>query len=338
MPHQRNKKLAWFFAPPHAMVERLPNGKNPRPMLPILRIPLSPQQRGVMLALAAVGCLGLMNALVKWYGDHYSSLQLVFGRNIIGFVLLAPILVARGGKTLLQTKRPMGHLWRGIVGSTSIGLSFYCYHRLPLGTAVSVIMTYPLFVALCSKWYLGEPMPRKFWLYLFLGFVGVSLISQPTLGQEGGDWWIIGLGLLSAFCWALGRMATRSLTRTDKSVTVVFYYFLIGSLAAAAPLLLLDGQWQPLQPSDWLGLLAMGGVGAIAQLLITRALALAPAWRVAPLEYSLLLWAIGFDWLWWDKLPAFASLVGAALIAVVGVSLLGRRARQAPIPVQTELV
>jgi drug/metabolite transporter (DMT)-like permease len=56
------------------------------------------------------------------------------------------------------------------------------------------------------------------------------------------------------------------------------------------------------------------------------------------LEYSLLLWAIGFDWLWWDKLPAFASLVGAALIAVVGVSLLGRRARQAPIPVQTELV
>jgi drug/metabolite transporter (DMT)-like permease len=288
-----------------------------------------------MLALVAVGCGGLTAALVKWHSDHYSSMQLLFYRNIVGFFLLIPILAARGGKTLLKTKKPMGHVWRGVLGTSSLGLSFFCYHRLPLGTAVSVMLTYPIFVALCSKWYLGESMPRQFWLYLLLGFAGVVLISQPTMG---GEWWIIALGLLNALLWAMARMTTRSLTRTENSLTVVFYYFLFGTLVVAAPLLFLEGQWQPLQQSDWLGLLAMGGLGALAQLLITRALALAPAWRVAPLEYSLLLWAIGFDWLWWNKLPAFASLVGAALIAVVGVSLLGRRARQAPSPVQTELV
>jgi drug/metabolite transporter (DMT)-like permease len=335
MPHQRNKKLAWFFAPPHAMVKQLSNGKNPRPMLPILRIPLSPQQRGVMLALVGIGCLGLMNALVKWYSQHYSSMQFVFWRNSISLFLLTPILLAQGGKAMLKTKRPMDHLWRGIVGTIGMGLSFFSYHHLSLGTALALIMTYPLFVALCSKWYLNEPMPQKFWLYLLMGFAGVVLISKPSME---GDWWAIGIGLLCAFFWALSRMTTRSLTRTENSLTVVFYYFLFGTLVVAAPLLFLEGQWRPLQQSDWLGLLAMGGLGALAQLLMTRALALAPAWRVAPLEYSLLLWAIGFDWLWWNKLPAFASLVGAALIAVVGVSLLGRRARQTPIPVQTELV
>jgi drug/metabolite transporter (DMT)-like permease len=328
MPHQRNKKLAWFFAPPHAMVKQLSNGKNPRPMLPILRIPLSPQQRGVMLALVGIGCLGLSDALVKWLSGHYGSLQLVFVRNSISLALLTPILLAQGGKAMLKTKRPLGHLWRGIVGTIGMGLSFYCYHHLSLGTALALIMTYPLFVALCSKWYLNELMPRQFWLYLLLGFTGVVLISKPSLE---GDWWVIGLGLLCAFFWALARMASRSLTRTEKSVTIVFYFFLIGTLAVTIPLFLND-QWRPLQQSDWLGLLAMGGLGAIAQLLLTRALALAPAWRVAPLEYSLLLWAIGFDWLWWDKLPAFASLVGAALIAVVGVSLLGRRAKAVTTP------
>ncbi|MFN9252687.1 MAG: DMT family transporter [Holosporaceae bacterium] len=288
-----------------------------------------------MLALIAVGCGGLTAALVKWYGGHYSSMQMLFYRNIVGFFLLIPILAVRGGKTLLKTKQPMGHVWRGVLGTSSLGLSFFCYHRLPLGTAVSVMLTYPIFVALCSKWYLRESMPRQFWLYLLLGFAGVVLISQPTMG---GEWWIIMLGLLNALLWAMARMTTRSLTRTDKSVTISFYYLLIGSIGPAILLLIIPGQWQPLQQTDWLGLLTLGGMGAIAQLLLTRALALAPAWRVAPLEYSLLLWAIGFDWLWWNKLPVFASLVGAALIAVVGVSLLGRRARQTPIPVQSELV
>jgi drug/metabolite transporter (DMT)-like permease len=277
-----------------------------------------------MLALVGIGCLGLMNALVKWYSDHYSSMQFVFARNSVSLLLLTPILLAQSGIAILKTKRPLGHLWRGIVGTVGMGLSFYCYHHLSLGTALALIMTYPLFVALCSKWYLSEPMPRQFWLYLLMGFAGVVLISQPSME---GDWWVIGLGLLCAFFWALSRMTTRSLTRSDSSVTIVFYYYFIGSLGPAILLLSIPGQWQPIQQSDWLGLLAMGGLGALAQLLITRALALAPAWRVAPLEYSLLLWAIGFDWLWWDKLPAFASLVGAAMIAVVGVSLLGRRAK-----------
>ncbi|MBM3602478.1 MAG: DMT family transporter [Alphaproteobacteria bacterium] len=292
-------------------------------MLSLPKLHLSPQQRGVVLALVGIGCLGISDALVKWLSGHYSSFQLVFTRNSVSLLLLTPILWAQGGKAMLKTKRPLGHLWRGIVGTVGMALSFYCYHHLSLGTALALIMTYPLFVALCSKWYLGEPMPHQFWLYLVLGFVGVTLISQPTMH---GDWWTIGLGLLCAFFWALARMASRSLTRTDKPITIVFYFFVIGTISAAVPLIW-NHQWQPLQQTDWLGLLAMGGLGATAQLLLTRALALAPAWRVAPLEYSLLLWAIGFDWLWWNKLPAFASLVGAALITVVGVSLLGRRAK-----------
>ncbi|MBM3602477.1 MAG: DMT family transporter [Alphaproteobacteria bacterium] len=293
-------------------------------MLSLPKLHLSPQQRGVVLALVGIGCLGLMNALVKWYSNHYSSMQLLFFRNFVGFVVFVAIVAARGGKGQLKSNRPFGHFWRGFLGTCSLGLSFFCYHHLPLGTAVSIVLTYPMFVALFSKWYLSEPMPHQFWLFLLLGFAGVVLISQPTMD---GEWWIIALGLLNALLWAMARMTTRSLTRSDPPVTIVFYYYLIGSLGPAILLLSIAGQWQPLQQTDWLGLLAMGGLGALAQLLITRALALAPAWRVAPLEYSLLLWAIGFDWLWWNKLPAFASLVGAALITVVGVSLLGRRAK-----------
>ena len=57
-------------------------------MMRVRPLTLSPQQRGVMWALLGISCLGLSDALVKWLGGHYGSLQLVFVRNLISLLLL----------------------------------------------------------------------------------------------------------------------------------------------------------------------------------------------------------------------------------------------------------
>jgi drug/metabolite transporter (DMT)-like permease len=296
-------------------------------------IAITRHQRGLLLAIASVACLGLMNALSKWYGDRYSSSQLLFLRNGVGFLLLLPILWGRGGPSMLKTRRVRGHLWRSFVGAFSMGLSFYAFHRLPLGTAMALIMTYPFFVALCSGWYLKQPMPRQLWWLLAVGFVGVLLVSQPQL--HNGDWWLYPLALFNAFLWALARLTTRDLASTEKPVTIVFYYLLMSSFFALIPVVSLPGQWHTLVPLDIAGLLVFCVAGVLGQLLVTSALEILPAWQMGPLEYGLLLWAVLFDWWWWGQAPTLVGLAGGALIAVVGIRLL-RQSHAAPLKVNVD--
>jgi drug/metabolite transporter (DMT)-like permease len=283
-------------------------------------IAITRHQRGLLLAIASVACSGLVGALAKYYGDRYNSSQLLFLRNTVGFLLLMPVLWARGGPSIIQTKRLGVHLRRGLLGGASLGLSFYLYHRLPLGTAMALTMTYPCFVALCSGWYLKQPMPKKLWWLLAVGFVGVLLVSQPKI--HNGDWWLYPLALFNAFLWALARLTIRDLASTENPITIVFYCFLVGGIFALILLLLLPGQWHPLMRADIAGLLLFCAIGVFAQLLITSALEILPAWQMGPLEYGLLLWAVLFDWWWWGQAPTLVGLAGGALIAVVGIRLL----------------
>ena len=296
-------------------------------------IAISRHQRGLLLAIASVACAGLLSALSKWYGDRYSSLQLLFLRTGVGFLLWMPVLWARGGPNMLKTRRLGVHLWRGLLGAGAMGLSFYLYHRLPLGTAMALTMIYPCFVALCSGWYLKQPMPKKLWWLLAVGFVGVLLVSQPQL--HNGDWWLYPLALFNAFLWALARLTIRDLASTENPITIVFYCFLVGGIFALILLLLLPGQWHPLMRADIAGLLLFCAIGVFAQLLITSALEILPAWQMGPLEYGLLLWAVLFDWWWWGQAPTLVGLAGGALIAVVGIRLL-RQSHAAPLKVNVD--
>jgi drug/metabolite transporter (DMT)-like permease len=288
-------------------------------------INLNPLQRASILALLSMLGLGITNALVKIYSPDYSHTQLLFLRSVVGLLIISPIVLRHSGWRQLKTQRLMGHIWRGFIGVASLWLAFFCYHSLPLGTAVALIMTNPFFVAIISNQYLGEPMPLKYWGYVLLGFVGVALISRPIITTDT-NYLMIGAGLLSALCWALARLSTRSLTRTENPTLVVFYFFVMGVVCTLIPILIFDGQWSPVRSEDLIGLIAPGILAVVIQLLITRALELAPAWQIAPLEYSLLLWAVGFDWLLWDKIPTLLTVTGAAMITITGIVLMRRRA------------
>jgi S-adenosylmethionine uptake transporter len=85
------------------------------------------------------------------------------------------------------------------------------------------------------------------------------------------------------------------------------------------------GQWVTPSALDWGALLLLGIVSCAAHLMITRALKLAPASTLAPLHYSLLLWAVVFGFIFFADVPSARILIGSAIIVLAGLFIFHRQ-------------
>jgi S-adenosylmethionine uptake transporter len=85
------------------------------------------------------------------------------------------------------------------------------------------------------------------------------------------------------------------------------------------------GGWRTPTGVEWAGMLLLGIVSCIAHLMIVRALKLAPAAMLAPLHYTLLLWAVIFGWAFFDDVPGPRILIGSAIVVLAGLFIFHRQ-------------
>ena len=188
-------------------------------------------------------------------------------------------------------------------------------------------MTYwlagPIYVAALSPWLLGERVGLWRWGAILVGFAGVVIALRPG-AQELTLPVIVSLfgSLMFAFMVVSRADAARHLRRRAG--------VLADRRRGPSPASSTAGSgWVTPTPLDFALLALLGVVAMVAHLLIARSLKLADAATVAPLQYTLLLWAIVFGWLIFDDLPAPAILLGAALITVSGLVIWLRETRGA---------
>jgi drug/metabolite transporter (DMT)-like permease len=272
---------------------------------------------GILLMLCAVGLLSLMDAGLKELAQRYPPFQLGALRALASLPwALAWILATTGLRPLLRVRWPL-HLLRGVIGIGMMGAFVYALSLLPLTTAYTLFFVAPLFITLLSVLLLGERVNAGRWLAIAVGFAGVLIAMRPT-GEGLLSW--SGLAVLAAAAgYALSAVTVRILGRTDSTQAMVFWLLVImasGSAAIAAP------GWVTLRREDYLLVAAVGLVGMLGQYAITEAFRQGEASVIAPLEYTALAWALGFDLLLWGVLPDAATWVGAAIIIGSGLYLL----------------
>ena len=85
------------------------------------------------------------------------------------------------------------------------------------------------------------------------------------------------------------------------------------------------GDWKTPDTIEWAGMLLLGIVSCLAHLMIVRALKLAPAALLAPLHYTLLLWAVIFGWVFFGDVPGTRILVGSAIVVLAGLFIFHRQ-------------
>ncbi len=292
------------------------------PSRPHIRVDNTPLGIGMMLG--SVLLFSMMNVLVKILTDRYPVAEVTFFRSAFALVPVAAAITLQGGwATSLRTERPWGHVWRSVIGLTSMTMMFWSFHLLPLGDAVALNFSAPLFLTALSVPLLGEKVGIHRWSAVLVGFVGVLIIVRPSGEMFLHLGAMVALG--AAFAQSFAMVAIRQLSRTEPPNTIVFYFtsFTTVMLALALPFV-----WVTPTLADLGLLVATGLLGGGAQLLMTRGYSLAPAAVIAPFNYTSLLWAVLFGWLLWSELPSVYVTVGACVVALSGLYILHRETRK----------
>ena len=287
--------------------------------------------RGIILKCLSVVVFTLMGTLVKATSEGGLGVppgQQVFFRSFFAIPVILVWLAWRGDlRTGLRTFRPMGHVYRGVIGTCAMVLSFWTLALLPFPEATALGYAAPLLTVLLAAMFLGEEV-RVFRLAMvLLGLIGVIVVLSPRLGQgAGGMQHSLGavVALSAATCTALAMIFVRKLAQEEQTSAIVFWFSLTSTLLGLATL---PFGWVA---TDWrttLVLVAIGLLGGFAQILLTSAYRFADASLIAPFEYTSMLLALAIGWYVFAEAPTLTMLAGAALVISAGILIIWREHR-----------
>lgn len=283
---------------------------------------------GIALKLCAVLLFTLMSALIKAVSETIPPGQAVFFRSAFAIPVILVWLLWRGElKTGLKVKSRMGHFWRGLVGTTAMGLMFAGLGLLPFPEVTALGYTAPLLVVVFAVMFLGERVGSFRIGAVMLGFLGVLIILSPSLtffGDVDSETTAsIGatLVLLGATCAALAQIYIRKLVQTEQTGAIVFYFSLTGTLLS---LLTIPFGWEIPGLLETVFLMMAGLIGGLAQIFLTSAYRFADASVVAPFDYASILFAIVIGYVVFEEIPTAQMLSGSALVVLAGISIILR--------------
>jgi drug/metabolite transporter (DMT)-like permease len=261
-----------------------------------------------------------MGMAVKVASGSLSNAQVVFIRNGLGLVALLPWLPSLGAHGLRTTRLP-NHLLRGLLGLLNMYCLFYAIGRLRLADAILLNYSTPLIMPLVERFWLGEPLPRRVWGPIGVGFVGIALVLKPGVGvfQPAAA-----VALAAAVFGATAQVGVRRLTATEPPTRIVFYFAMISTLISAVPAARV---WTPPAAALWWVLVAMGILATLGQMSLTRAYAQAPAAQVGPFIYTSVVFAAILEWVLLGNAPDGLSVMGAVLVTAAGALALRLQAR-----------
>jgi drug/metabolite transporter (DMT)-like permease len=266
---------------------------------------------GVGLYLLGVALFSLNDALGKWLVADYGVGQLMMLRSIGAVIVLAPMILKLRVKLIDSAHAPL-QILRVLCAAADTFSFYYATRTLPLADVMTFYMATPLIVTALSAPLLGEKVERFRWVAVTIGFVGVVIALRPSPQMLS---LAAPLALFGAVMFALNQTITRKL-KDVHWLPLVFWQFVGGGLIGAATV---PFAWTPPAAFD-LGLMALVGVvSMLCFVFITRALSLARAAALAPLQYSAILWAAILGWLIWRDAPTKPIVLGNAIIIGSGL-------------------
>lgn len=288
--------------------------------------------RGILYLCFGVFVFSLQDAIIKQVSGSYPLTEVVWIRSCVGLpILLALVHKEVGWRALLS-----GHLLplalRALIMFGAYTAYYMAFPALPLADAVALYFTVPLFVTALAGPFLGEHIGWKVWAAVVLGFVGVLVMLQPGTGLfEPAAL----LSLISAALYGTAMLMARKMGSRLPTSVMAFYQnglFMIGSGIAATVLHQL-GIVHASHPSvvflvrPWVlptlndgALIAMCGVvAATGTMFLTAAYRVAKSSTVTPFEYTGILWAPLWGFLFFAEVPKLTTFVGAAIILVAGL-------------------
>ncbi len=294
---------------------------------------------GISLIVIAVFMMSVQDALVKHYSGDLSLWQIFTLRGVLAIPLL--LLVAMLMRQQQNIWQDAIQKWALIRSAFMVLMYISLYAAIPflsLSVIAAGFYTGPIFVTLLSAFVLGEPVTRRGWLAIGMGFCGVLVILQP--GGDAFTAWAL-IPVFGGLMYALTNVTTRSKCQTMPmaalalSLTVMllllgavfslilYYWQGFGGAAEQLPFLL--GQWSETGWTQWLLFLVLAFLTIGISITLVGAYQVAPPPLVATFDYSYLVFVGVWDFLFFNTAPNVTTLCGMLLIIAAGLLVTVKR-------------
>lgn len=287
--------------------------------------------KGITFKLISVMTFVIMAALIKATAERVPPGEAVFFRSLFAIPVILAWLLARGDlRTGLKVQSPIGHFWRGFVGTSAMGLMFAGLGLLPLPEVTAIGYAAPILVVVFAAMFLNEHVGIFRLSAVGLGLVGVLIVLSPRLTAfEGGtvpSTEALGalVVLAGAGCAALAQVYIRKLVQSEQTSAIVFFFSLSATVLS---LLTLPFGWVIPGPWEAMLLILAGVIGGLGQILLTSAYRFADASVVAPFDYASMLFALAIGYVVFDEMPTGPMLLGAGIVIFAGVTIILREHR-----------
>jgi drug/metabolite transporter (DMT)-like permease len=284
--------------------------------------------RGILLKIASVCVFVGMASLIKATARVVPPGEAVFFRAFFALPVILIWLGTTGGlRSGLSTRNPLGHFWRGLVGTSAMGFGFAGLGLLPLPEVTAIGYAAPILTVAFAAMFLGEEVRAFRILTVALGLVGVLIILSPRLTalSDGGLGSQEALGavvvLVSAVFAALAQVFVRKLVNEETTSAIVFWFSVS---AASLSLVTLPFGWTVPDPVTAAMLVAAGLLGGVGQVLLTSSYRHADASLIAPFEYASMLLALGVGYFVFSEVPTGVVIAGAAIVVTAGILIIWR--------------
>ncbi|HPE26161.1 MAG: DMT family transporter [Rhodobacteraceae bacterium] len=283
---------------------------------------------GISLKVCSVVVFMAMAALIKATDGTVPAGQVVFFRSLFAIPIIVAWLLLRGQlREGLHTRNPLGHVWRGLCGTTAMGLGFAALALLPLPEVTAIGYAAPLLTVVFAAMFLGEEVRIFRIATVAMGLVGVLIILSPRLSGvsdgaiDNGEAFGAMLVLTGAVFSALAQVFVRKLVTAEKVTAIVFYFSLT---ATGISLITLPFGWVLPDARTAATLIAAGLLGGVGQVLLTSSYRYAHASVVAPFEYASMVLALLVGYFIFDEAPTLVVLAGAAIVVSAGILIIWR--------------
>jgi drug/metabolite transporter (DMT)-like permease len=281
--------------------------------------------RAIIFKILSVFLFVVMAGIIKSVSGHVPPGQSVFFRSFFAIPVIVVWLMMRKELRIgFKTQNPMNHVWRGVIGTSAMAMTFGALGLLPLPEMTAIGYAMPIFVVIFAAMFLNE-MVRLFRLVtVAVGLIGVMIIMAPRLSVDVIDVTetlgaVLALG--AAVGAALAQVFIRKLTKTETTSSIVFWFSVT---ASGLSLLTIYWGWVVPTPKEAALLILAGFIGGVGQILLTSSYRLADASFVAPFEYSSMLFSIAIGFAFFDEVPTLTTLVGAAVVIAAGIMIIWR--------------
>jgi drug/metabolite transporter (DMT)-like permease len=242
---------------------------------------MKPVLKAAIWMTGAIASFSTMAVAGREVSFALDTFEIMLFRSVVGVIIVVFAAIAFGTLRQINRQQFSLHFARNIMHFIGQNLWFYAVTVIPLAQVFALEFTSPIWVILLSPLLLGERITLIRAAAALMGFIGILVVTRPNMA--GINTGVI-MATSSAIFFAFTIIFTKRLTRTQ-SITCILFYLTVLQLGFGLITAGHDGDIALPNTETLPWLVLIGVAGLLGHFCITKALEIAPATVVVPIDF-----------------------------------------------------